>query len=148
MNHETLVRAGIICKKILSKISIKYTVLEIQFRSLKSTLLVGYAKISSNFPLSFKQCKAFTVCRCKRTTSKSFQTYLYCIYLFKLYDTSIITLLGDDLTNSCSKISKIWLILGIYYTCNVKGLEEVEKMGKKWTCFASLTKIIRDERYY
>ena len=32
-------------------------------------------------------------------TSNSFQTYLYCVYLFQLYDKSIIILLTNDLTN-------------------------------------------------
>ena len=43
---------------------------------------------------------------------------------------SIIILLKNDLTNICSKISKIRLILSMVYTCNVKGLEEVEKLGR------------------
>ena len=49
-------------------------------------------------------------------------------YLVKLYDKSIIILLTSDLTNIGSKIRKIWLILWIVYTCNVKGEEEVEKL--------------------
>ena len=75
-----------------------------------------------------------TVCSCKQPTSNSFQTSLYCVYLLKLYDKSIIILLTNDSTNTCSKISKIWLILWMVYTCNVKakvkGLEEVETLGR------------------
>ena len=37
-------------------------------------------------------------------------------------------LLTNDLTNICSKISKIRLILWMVYKCNVKGLEEVERL--------------------
>ena len=44
------------------------------------------------------------------------------MYLFKL--------LTNDLTNICSEISKTRLILSIVYTCNVKGLEEAEKLGR------------------
>ena len=54
-------------------------------------------------------------------------------------------LLTNDLTDICREISTIQLVLWMDYTFIVKGLEEVEKMGKKWIYFASLTKIIRDE---
>ena len=45
-----------------------------------------------------KRCKAI-VCWCKQPISNNFQTCLYCIYLLKLYDKSIIILLTNDLTN-------------------------------------------------
>ena len=76
---------------------------------------------------------------------KVFKKCLYCIYIFKLHDTSIIMLLINDLTNNCGEISKIQLILLMAYTCNLKGLQEGEKMCWQWIYFASLTKIIRNE---
>ena len=69
--------------------------------------------------------------QCAEPFSKSFQTCLYCIYLFKLYDESIIILLTNDLANICSEISKVWLILWMIYAWNVKGLGgEAEKLGR------------------
>ena len=111
-------------------------VLEIHFRSLKYRAVIRIRKNLSNFP--FKRYEAIrrlaswlgTVCWCKQSTSNSFQTGLCCIYLLKLYDKSIIILLTNDLTNICSEISKIRLILWMAYTCNVKGLEEVEKLSR------------------
>ena len=126
-------------------------------------MLQGYAKISSNFSFLSKQCKAITVCWCKQPTLRSFQTYLYCIYLFKLYNKSIIILLTNTLTNIWMKISKIRLILWMgdgaiggvkkrlwhrrfllnfvkllrtlfltehFQWLHLKGLEEVEKLGR------------------
>ena len=107
-------------------------VLEIHFRSWKYTAVIRIHKNLSNFP--FKRYKVIkwlaTVCWSKQSTSNNFQMCLYCIYLLKLYDKSIIILLTNDLTNICSEISKIRLILWMAYTCNVKGLEEVEKLGR------------------
>ena len=107
-------------------------VLEIHSRSLKYTAVIRICKYFSNFP--FKRYKVIrrlaTVCWCKQSISNSFQTCLYCIYLLRLYDKSIIILLTNDLANICSEISKIWLIIWMAYTCNVKGLEEVEKLGR------------------
>ena len=40
-------------------------------------------------------------------------------------------LLTNDLTNICNEISNNQLILCMAYICNVKGLEEVKKMGRK-----------------
>ena len=108
---------------------IQYRVLEIHFRSLKYTAVIRLRKNLSNFPLLSTRYKTITVCWCKQPTSNSFKTCLYSIYLLKLYDKSITILLTNDLTNICSEISKIRLILGMVYTCNVKGLEEVEKLG-------------------
>ena len=39
-------------------------------------------------------------------------------------------MLENVLANICSEISKTWLILWKVYTCNLKGLEEVEKLGR------------------
>ena len=50
--------------------------------------------------------------------------------LFSLYGKSKIILLTDDLTKICSEISKIRLVLYMVYTCNINGLEEVEKLGR------------------
>ena len=38
------------------------------------------------------------------------------------------------ITNICCEIRKIWLILWMVYTCNVKGLEEVGKLGGRNEC--------------
>ena len=73
----------------------QYTVLEIQYRSVKCTVVT---RIPKNFSFPSKPYKTITVCGCKQTTSKSFQSCLYCIYIFKLDDTSIIMLLKNDLT--------------------------------------------------
>ena len=105
---------------------------------------LGYGKISSNFSFLSKRYKAITVCWCKNPTSNSFQMCLYCLYLFKLYDKSIIILPTNDLTNICSEISEIRLILWMVYTCNERpGWRR--KVGWKWMYFASLTKITNDE---
>ena len=55
-------------------------------------------------------------------------------------------MLTNNLTNICSKISKNRMILWMAYTCYVKVLQEVEKLGRKWTYFASFNKIINVER--
>ena len=52
------------------------------------------------------------------------------MHLLKLYGKSIIVLLTNVLVNICGEISKIWLILWMVYACNVKGLDEVEKLGR------------------
>ena len=57
-------------------------------------------------------------------------------------------LLTNDLTDIGSEKSKIRLILWMAGTCNVKVLEEVEKNGRKWMYFASLTKIVRYEQFW
>ena len=108
----------------------KYAVLGIQFWSLKNTVVIRICKNLSNFLFLSKRFKAITVCWCKQPTSNSFQTCLYCIYLFRQYDRSIIILLTNDLANIYSEISKVRLILWMVYTCNVKGLEEVETLGR------------------
>ena len=108
---------------------IQYTVLEIHFGSLKYTAVISIRKNLSNFLLLFKWYKAITMWWCKQPTSNSFQTCLYCIYLLKLYDKSIIILLTNVLANICSEISKIQLVLWMVYGNNVKGLEEVGKLG-------------------
>ena len=64
------------------------------------------------------------------TYSKQFSNTSDCIYLLKLYDKSIIVLLKNVLVNICSEISKIWWILWMVYACSMKGLEEVEKLGR------------------
>ena len=69
----------------------------------------------------------FTVCWCKQHSSSSFQTCLYCLCLLKLYDKSIVILLTNDLTNVCSEISKIRLILWIVYR-----YLQCERVGGSW----------------
>ena len=51
------------------------------------------------------------------------------MYLLKLCAKLIIILLTNDLTNICSEISKIRLILWMDSTCKVNRLEEVEKLS-------------------
>ena len=93
-------------KKLFSRpLLIQHTVLEIQFRSLKYTAVIRIRKSMSNFPFLSKRYKAITVCQCKQTTSNSFQVCLYCIYLLKLNDKSIISL-TDISANICSEIAK------------------------------------------
>ena len=52
------------------------------------------------------------------------------MYLLKLCAKLIIILLTNDLTNICSEISKIRLILWMDSTCKVNRLEEVEKLSR------------------
>ena len=93
---------------------------------------VPFCNISSNFSFLSKRYKATALCWCKQPTSNSFQTCLYCLYLYKLYDESFVILLANDLINTCGEISKNRFILWMVYACNVKaimkGLEEVEKL--------------------
>ena len=102
---------------LTTKQLIQYTVLEIKFWSLKYRTVVKIRKTLSKFPTVLSHFRQFS------NTSD-------CINLLKLYATSVIILLGNVLVNICSEISKIWLILWMVYTCNVKGLEEVEKLGR------------------
>ena len=110
----------------MNLILIQYTILEFQFRCIKCKAVT---RLRKNFEQLFTY-KVITVCWCKEPTSKGFQTCLYCIYLSKSYDESIIILPGNSLTKIWSKISKIRLILRMIYTCNVKGLEEVKKLPR------------------
>ena len=59
-------------------------------------------------------------------------TVRYDIYLFKVYIMSIIVLLKNNLTNICSKISKIEINFWMVYTCNMKssGKDERWEEGK------------------
>ena len=76
------------------------------------------------------EIKAITVYGSKQNISKFFSLRLWCICLFKLYD--IYNQLYDitTLTKFCCEISKSRVILRTVYTCNVKELEEVEKMDR------------------
>ena len=78
---------------------------------------------------------------------KKFLNVFCVIYLLKLYSVAIIMLLINNVTNICSEITKIWMNLWMVHTGNMKRLQEVEKMGRKWMHFASLTKTIRDLRF-
>ena len=120
---------------LTTKQLIQYTVLEIKFWSLKYRTVVKIRKTLSKFPTVLSHFRQFS------NTSD-------CINLLKLYATSVIILLGNVLVNICSEISKIWLILWMVYTCNVRGLEEVEKLREMnvWcSYFASLANITSDE---
>ena len=108
---------------------IQYTTLGIQFQSLKHMVVIRIRQNLSNFPFLSKRYKAITMYRCKQTTWNSLETLLHCNYLLRLYGKSIIILMANDLTNICSKASKIWLIVWMVYTFSVKRLEEVEKLG-------------------
>ena len=96
-------------------------------QSLKYMAVIRIRKNLSNFPFLSKRYKVRTVCWCKTTHFKQFSNTSNCIYLLKLYDKSIITLLANVLTNICNEISKIRLILLMVYTFNVKEFEQVEK---------------------
>ena len=65
----------------------QYTVLEIQFRSLKYTVVIRTWKNVSQLPPLSRRCKVIKVYWYKQPTLHSFQT---CIYLLKLYDKSVI----------------------------------------------------------
>ena len=125
---------------------IQYTTWGIQFQSLKHMVVIRIRHKLSNFPLTSKQYKAITMCRCKQLTWNSFKTLLYCNYLLRLYDKSIIILLANDLTNTCSKASKIWMIVWMVYTSNEKRLEEVEKLGTNECTFHRwpISLVVRD----
>ena len=114
---------------------IQQTVLGIQFWSVKCTPATArYAKISShcNPPhqaflkwLDYMKTKHF-----KMFLNVFSASY---IYLFKLFSISIVLLLKNNLTNICSKISKIgvnlWMLNGS--TCNMKSSGTYTKEGKK-----------------
>ena len=110
-------------------------------------LLLGYAKISAKFSFPSNRYKAITAFYVNKPLQKVFLC-VHTLYLFKLNDIPIIMALTNNTINFCSEISKIRMILRVVYTCNVKGLQEVEKMGRNWMYFGSLTKIIRVERLY
>ena len=55
----------------------------------------------------------------------------------------IILLLKNNLTNSCSKISKTNEFMNALYL-QYENLWKVQKMGTSWMCFVSLTEIMRD----
>ena len=88
---------------------LQYTVLEIQLRSLKYMVVTRIRKNLENLSIPFvpKRYKAI-VCWCKQTTSNSFQMCLYRIYLLKLYDKSIITLLTNK-QNSIDFMKSLYL---------------------------------------
>ena len=44
----------------------------------------------------------------------------------------MILFLKNNLINICSEITKIRMNLWMIYTCNMKGLEKVEKMVRTW----------------
>ena len=53
------------------------------------------------------------------------------MYDFEMYDIPVIMLLTNNITNFFgSKMSKNRVILRVVCTCNLEGLEEVEKMAR------------------
>ena len=52
------------------------------------------------------------------------------MYLFKLCDKSVFTLLRNSSIKILSKISKTRLILWMFPFCNLIGLDEVGKLGR------------------
>ena len=74
---------------------IQYTVLEIQFPSLKYTAVIRIRKNLNNLPFLSKRYKGRTMGRCKQLYYKSIL---------------LIILLANVLANSCNEISKIRLI--------------------------------------
>ena len=99
---------------------IQYTVLKIQFWSVKyTTVIIGYAKISSNtLFLSIQATQAIVMVRLDE--NKSLKRIWHCIYLFKLYSTSIIIFLKNNITIILGEISKIEMNLRMVYICNMK----------------------------
>ena len=79
-------------------------------------------------------------CRCKQHKSCSFRTFLYCAYLHKFYDKSVIILLKNVLRNICREISEILLILLMVYTCN-----EIKKEFK--VLFGQITSTINTVKF-
>ena len=110
-------------------------VLKTQFHSVKFTVVTRMGNNFEQLLILFKRYKAITVCWCKQPISNSFQTCLYSTYLFKLYCKSVMILPVNDFTNICREIRKIRLILWMTHTCNMKGLEEVETLGRKKCTF-------------
>ena len=106
---------------------IQYIVLEIQLRSLKYAAAIRFRK---NFPFPSKGYKARTVCWCKQPTSNSFQTLQTVYTCSNCMINQLFILLANVLASICSEISKIRLILWMVCTCNVKGLQEVEKLNR------------------
>ena len=100
----------------------QYTVLEIQFWSIKLTVVTRWRKYFEQLFI------LIAVCWCKESTSKSFQTCLSYIYLFKLYDRLIIILLKNNLTNNISKTQLLLWMVYTYLQCRTAG--EVEKLGR------------------
>ena len=85
------------------------------------------------------------MCRCKQL-KQTVQKVFHCVYIVYTYLNCMIyqllinsMLLINSITNFCNKISKSQVIPWVVYTCNVKGLEEVETVGRNWMCFASFT---------
>ena len=73
----------------------------------------------------------------------AFKRIEHYIYLFKLYSISTILLLKNNLTNICRKTIKIEINLWMVYTCNMKSSGKyLQKMGRRWMYFASLTEIM------
>ena len=105
-------------------------VLKIQFHSVKFTVATRMGNNFEQLFIFFKRYKAIAVCWCKQPISNSFQACLYSTYLFKLYCKSFMILPVNDFTNICREIRKIRLILWMAHTCNMKGLEEVETLGR------------------
>ena len=123
-------------------------VLDISSGPWNARLLVGYTKISSNFSFLSKRSKAISVCWSKQPTSKSFQMCFYCIYLFKLYDKLIFLLLTIDLTNICSEISEIRLILWMVYTSSVEEVQRAGESQEKWVEINVLCTVDQDHQWW
>ena len=98
----------------------QYTVLEIQFRFVKcTTVTVRYVKMSNISILSHQMMQVIAMFILYQ--NKRLQNAFKGIYhLFKLYSISIILLLENNLTNICSKMSKIGMNLWMIYTYNLK----------------------------
>ena len=97
-------------------------VLEIQFRPVKCTAVtVRYAKIEHfhSFPSSdASDCNGRLFGN--KPLQNAFKRIQHYIYLCKLYSISIILLLKNNLTNICSRTSKVGMNFWIVYTCNMK----------------------------
>ena len=113
------------------------TVLEVQFRSVKYTVITRIRKNCEQLLIPVQAIQGdysllMQTTHVKRIISNSFQMGFDCVYLFRLFDKSIIISLTDDSTNICSEISKIWLILWKVCTWNMKANWRGWRKLKSW----------------
>ena len=144
--HKSVIFVFQLVKPILQTIThlIQYTVLEIQFWSVKCvTATVQYSEISS---ISIPSHQAFSSSNTSnKPVQNTFKRIEHYIYLSKLYGIVYRLFYCLKITNICSKIRTIGMNLWmVYLYLQYEKLWKVWKMGRMWMCFASLTEIMRD----
>ena len=104
-----------------------------------TTATVQYAKISS---ICIPSHQAFS------SSDASGKRLQWIDYMkknhFKMLLKVFFLLLKNNLTNICSKISKIGMNLHEWFNLQYEKLWKVRKIGRRWMYFASLTEIMRD----